>query len=195
MSILIVEDELITAEEIAEFLTDEGFEVLETWPSAQSALKFCSSLSEPPKVAICDINLKGNTTGIELAANLVEQYQCEIIFLSAYVDASTLKQAFNVKPVMYVSKPYLNKQLLVAVHMAMHNYYQRQKDHPQVVIELSKREREIVALIADGLSSKQAAEKLFISKDTVNTHRRNILHRYKLNNFSQLIYLLSKQEK
>jgi DNA-binding NarL/FixJ family response regulator len=193
VSILIIEDQLITAEEIAEFLTEEGFDIIDTVPSADAALKRCEALSVPLKVAICDINLKEGANGIALAEKLVELYKCEIIFLSAYTDIPTLNEAFNIKPVMYVSKPYLNKQLLIAVHMAMHKHYEKQKEQPSIKIELSKREIEIVGLIREGLSSKQVADRLFIAKDTVNTHRRNILQRYGLHNFSQLIYLLSRQ--
>jgi len=55
------------------------------------------------------------------------------------------------------------------------------------VIMFSKREIEIIKLIADGLSTHQIGEKLFISNDTVKTHRRNILSRSNCNNMSELI--------
>jgi DNA-binding CsgD family transcriptional regulator len=59
--------------------------------------------------------------------------------------------------------------------------------------DFSSREMEIIKLIESGLSSKQIADKLFISVHTVNTHRRNILDRCGKDNISNLIYELQEQ--
>jgi len=57
----------------------------------------------------------------------------------------------------------------------------------------SARELEIIKMIESGMNSKQIADKLFISVNTVNTHRRNILQRSGKNNISNLIYELNEQ--
>jgi DNA-binding CsgD family transcriptional regulator len=57
----------------------------------------------------------------------------------------------------------------------------------------SMREIEIIKLIESGLSSKEIADKLFLSVHTVNTHRRNILEQCGKDNISNLIYELKKQ--
>jgi hypothetical protein len=59
--------------------------------------------------------------------------------------------------------------------------------------DFSSRELEILKLIASGLSSKEIADKLFLSVHTVNTHRRNILDRCEKCNISNLIYELQEQ--
>jgi DNA-binding CsgD family transcriptional regulator len=59
--------------------------------------------------------------------------------------------------------------------------------------DFSSREMEIIRLIGSGLSSKQIADKLFISVHTVNTHRRNILDQCGKDNISNLIYELQEQ--
>jgi DNA-binding CsgD family transcriptional regulator len=56
----------------------------------------------------------------------------------------------------------------------------------------SKREFEIIKLIHDGLSSEQIAEKLFLSKNTVNTHRKNILDKSGKSHMSDLIFYLQE---
>jgi DNA-binding NarL/FixJ family response regulator len=57
---------------------------------------------------------------------------------------------------------------------------------------LSKREKEIAVLVAKGLTSQQISEKLFLSLLTVNTHRRNLLHKLGLSNTAQLSTLISR---
>ena len=54
---------------------------------------------------------------------------------------------------------------------------------------LSKREIEIVKCLAEGLNSKQVGEKLFISQQTVRTHRRNIMHKLHVKTTGELIRL------
>jgi DNA-binding CsgD family transcriptional regulator len=60
------------------------------------------------------------------------------------------------------------------------------------ISELTKREKEILVLIGDGLSSKMIAEKCFISINTVETHRKHLLEKLKVNNSGQLIKQASK---
>ena len=55
--------------------------------------------------------------------------------------------------------------------------------------ELSEREKEIIKCLADGLNSKEIAEKLSISRHTVKTHRRNIMHKLNVNTSTALVRL------
>ena len=57
---------------------------------------------------------------------------------------------------------------------------------------LSEREVEITQQIADGLTSKKIAEKLFISPHTVQTHRKNIMRKLKVNSVSELVVYAMK---
>lgn len=192
-NILIVEDELITAESIRELLQEEEYDVLGVAADGHKALRLCESATEPPSLAICDINIKGTMDGITLAGELKKQYGCEIVFLTAYADTKTLESAFAQDPVMYVVKPYSDKQLRAAVQMAFHRTYQKQKSIPAVKLQLTNREKEIASLVAQGLSSKQIAQQLHISEETVKTHRRRMLQKNDIGNFSQLVYLLSRE--
>lgn len=189
--IFIVEDELITATAIEELLTEEDYEVIGIAKDAVAAIRLCSQSSTPPSIILCDINIKGTMQGVELAGILKEKYKCEIVFLTGQTDAKTLKDAFRNDPVMYVVKPYTDKQLLVAIQMAFHKIFSS-KNEVQYDVQLTEREKEITQLIAEGMSSKQVARQLAISIETVKTHRRKILQKNNLNNFSQLIYLMSK---
>lgn len=189
-TVLIIEDELITATSIEELLQDENYTVIGIAKDAATARRLCSQAEEPPAVVICDINIKGSTQGIELAGQLKELFHCEIIFLTAYADTKTLQAAFTQNPVMYVVKPYTDVQLLVALQMAFHKIYFNEKDTFHSQIYLTEREKEIILLVSKGMTSKQVAQKLGISIETVKTHRRRMLQKNNVNSFPHLMYLM-----
>lgn len=191
--ILIVEDELITAASIGELLEEEEYSIAGRARDAATALRICSTLDKLPEVAICDINIKGSVNGIQLAGELKEMYNCEIIFLTALSDTRTLQAAFAKEPVMYVVKPYTDKQLLVAVQMAFHRIFLRRQEGGQDRLQLTDREMEIARLVAQGLSSKQVARMLTISVETVKTHRRRMLQKNNISSFPHLVYLMNKE--
>lgn len=190
-TVLIVEDELITAESISELLAEEDYHITGVAKDAATALKMCSESEEPPQVIVCDINIKGKVKGVELAGQLKKLYGCEIIFLTAYSDAKTLQSAFETDPVMYVVKPYNDTQLLVAVQLAFHKVIKKEKSGSEIKLDLTEREKEIAGLVAQGHSSKQIARKLSISIETVKTHRRRMLQKNSISSFPHLVYLMN----
>lgn len=192
-TILIVEDEFITATSIQELLTEENYSVVGIANTASKALLLCNKAIKPPSLVICDINIQGPIKGIELANQLAELYNCEIIFLTAYYDAKTLNNAFKLKPAMYIVKPYTDTQLLVAVQLAFHKVFENIELKPSSKILLSPREKEIVHLIAKGLTSKEIGRTLTISTETVKTHRKKILEKNDIHNFSELIFMMQKE--
>jgi len=190
-TILIVEDEFITAALISDILSEEGFHIMGPVKSAAEAVALCEKSTILPDVALCDIHIKGNESGIALAQTLQSRFHCAIVFLTAFTDAPTLKAAFALKPVMYVTKPFSETQLLVAVRMAMFHLLEQRSGKPSsTTLLLTNREKEIVALVQNGFSSKQIAHRLHISIETVKTHRKRMLQKNGLNSISQLVFLL-----
>lgn len=190
--ILIVEDDPIAASSLAELLTEEGYTIIGPAKAAADAIAACEKNSHWPDIALCDIRLWNNEKGTELALLLVQRYACEIIFLTAYGDPSTLQEAFKASPVMYVVKPYNNLQLLVAVQMAFYKIFEQKNDPPDTAIQLTAREREIMLLIAKGLTTRQIAQKTGLSAETIKTHRKNALRRNAISSIPQLIFLMQK---
>ena len=190
-TVLIIEDELITAESISELLAEEDYNVVGIAKDANTALRLCRESEEPPQVIVCDINIKGTVKGVELAGQLKKLYDCEIIFLTAYSDTKTLESAFETDPVMYVIKPYNDTQLLVAVQMAFHKLFKKEKSVAEKKLDLTEREKEIAQLVANGFSSKQIANRLTISIETVKTHRRRMLQKNNISSFPHLVYLMN----
>jgi DNA-binding CsgD family transcriptional regulator len=65
-------------------------------------------------------------------------------------------------------------------------------DKDNDTIAISKREKEVLCLIAEGFSSKQIADELYISNHTAITHRKNLIEKFKVRNTAQLIREASK---
>lgn len=61
-------------------------------------------------------------------------------------------------------------------------------------INISHRELEIIRLIAEGMTNKEIADKLFLSKHTVNTHRKNIMHKLGLGNTADIVMYALKEK-
>lgn len=191
-TVLVVEDELITAESISELLSEEEYKIAGIAKDAAGAFRICTEANEVPQVVICDINIKGEIKGTTLAKELKETYGCEIVFITAYSDSKTLLAAFDADPAMYVMKPYSDTQLLVAVQLAFHKVFKKQNVQVGSKLMLTEREKEIVQLVANGFASKQIARKLSISIETVKTHRRRMLQKNNVSNFPQLIFLMNQ---
>lgn len=188
--ILVIEDELVIAESIAALLTDEAYHVLGIASNYAEAKDFFQK-SPTPSLIICDINLKGGEHGVEIITRLRQNYDFEVIFLTIRSDTKTVHDAISANPVTYLLKPFTEKQLLVTMQIATHKVYKKlQYDH--VNLDLTQREKEIAQLVSQGFSSKQIAHQLFISAETVRTHRKNMLQRNNLRSFSHLVYLLNK---
>lgn len=119
--ILIVEDEAITAEVIAEQLEQLGYRVTDT--VAAGSVAIASIAKKRPDLVLMDINLrKGDLDGIETAARIREQFQLPVVYLTGNSDRATLERAKITGPFGYIVKPFTEKDLQVAIEMALHNH-------------------------------------------------------------------------
>ena len=101
---MIVEDESITAMSMADLLDMWGYDVCEPAPSGEDALKVAER--ERPALAILDIKLRGDMSGIELAAMLKERFRIPGVFISGYADEHIRKQAEDAGAAGYILKPF-----------------------------------------------------------------------------------------
>jgi len=116
--ILLVEDELIVAAELAERLRNVGHEVVAV--SSTGAAAVASAAKHHPDVVLMDIRLKGNMDGIEAARKIRASWGTPIVFTTAHADDATLQAAKEVKPLGLVMKPFADGQLEIAIEIAMH---------------------------------------------------------------------------
>ena len=101
--ILIVEDEVITAMSLQHLLEHWGCGKCEQVSSGKEAIE--KAMSEKPDIVLIDINLRGETNGIEAAKQLQDRFCVPIIFITGYSDEETIREAKKIKPVGYFVKP------------------------------------------------------------------------------------------
>lgn len=120
IKILIVEDELVIAEDLKDVLEDLGYEVCGIAISAREALAMIEE--KLPDIALLDIQIKGGKDGIELAAEINEQYHLPFIMLTSHADLQTINRAKEVNPYGYLVKPFNEKEILAGIELALSNF-------------------------------------------------------------------------
>jgi DNA-binding LytR/AlgR family response regulator len=121
MKVLIVEDQILVAEDIAADLNEMGFTVTDIAMSAAEC--FLSFDQIEPDIVLMDIRIKGELNGIEVAQILKNRSNPPIIFLTSNTDEATLKKALKTDPYSFISKPYNKVDLKAAIEIAfnLHN--------------------------------------------------------------------------
>jgi DNA-binding NtrC family response regulator len=122
--ILIVEDELIVARDIRKTLERNGFKVEGVARTAEKALELVEETS--PSLVLVDIFLKGNLTGIDLAAHLNKK-GIPFIYVSANSNQQVLEAAKATDPYGFIVKPFREKDLLVTIDIARYRHENKMK--------------------------------------------------------------------
>lgn len=117
-TVMVVEDEGIVALQIKQDLERLGYLVPAVALTGEDAIGQLAEIE--PDVVLMDIKLMGYLNGIETAKHIKTVLDIPIIYLSAYSDEETLKEAQATEPFGYILKPFENKQLHAAIQMALH---------------------------------------------------------------------------
>ncbi len=147
-----------------------------------------------PDVLLLDYHLPDGK-GVDVAATLLsEMPQLIILMLSMENDNDIIYQCKVAGVKGYLIKNLSSDELLYAIEEAMTGntvfMWGKEKEpglKPAGADVLSKREKEIIHWIRQGLTSHEIAEKLFLSTYTVDTHRRNILRKLELKNTAMMV--------
>ncbi len=129
LTILVVEDEAVIAENLRFTLEDLGYEVLATCYTFAEAQAALAAPAPVPDLVLLDINL-GHAdparTGLALARQLAGQGGPPFIFLTAYSDLGTVRQATQLRPSGYLVKPVGSGALFAAIQLALDRAASRQ---------------------------------------------------------------------
>lgn len=125
ITVLVVEDEIITAIDIKSSLEDLGYQVPPIASTGQEAL--AEVAKSQPDIILMDIVIKGEIDGIETANRIRDRQQLPIIFLTAYSDDATLARAGITEPFGYLLKPFDDRELHSTIQMALKRYQAESK--------------------------------------------------------------------
>lgn len=146
-------------------------------------------------IVIMDINMP-QMDGITCAKQLRNDYpELKIIILTQYSQKTFIQEVAKIVDGCML-KNNTGKQLTTAIHRIMNDekHFDDFPNDEHTSEVLGKREIEIIQLLAEGLTSDDIAEKLFISIHTVKTHRKNILRKTGQNSTPDLIaYAINNQ--
>ncbi|MBI4738695.1 response regulator, partial [Candidatus Woesearchaeota archaeon] len=119
-NILIVEDEIIIAEDLQTRLKRLGYSVAAVAFSGVKAVD--QTIATAPDLVLMDIMLKGDTDGIEVARQIRAKLDVPIIYVTAYADNAKLQRAIHTEPYGYIIKPFRERELFVAIEMALYKH-------------------------------------------------------------------------
>ncbi len=125
VTILIVEDEMMIADDIAMRLTDMGYEVKGKTDNVDDAIEWLEH--NLVDILLVDISLYGDKSGIDLATVVNERFHLPFIFLTSLANDSIIEKARQVNPAAYLLKPFNDRQVKVALDMALYNFYGAKK--------------------------------------------------------------------
>lgn len=118
--IVVVEDEAIVARDIQATLRSFGYEVPEIVTSGEEAIQAAYRLN--PDLIMMDIMIKGAMDGIDAAEIIRSQFNIPVVYLTAYSDDETLRRAKLTESYGFISKPFDERELYVAVEFALYKH-------------------------------------------------------------------------
>ena len=194
--VFIVDDHPMVIEGMLSMLQQQpSIEVAGYAMNAASCLGFF--ISNTADVVLMDINLP-DKSGTDLCRELKQRFpQMKILGISNLNQGSYIREMMNQGASGYVLKNVSKTELLDAVQrvhkgqqylslevsQAMRLETQRQESLPL----LTKREKEVLKLIVEGLTNPAIAEKLFVSLSTIESHRKSLLAKFQLKNTAALV--------
>lgn len=163
--------------------------------------------SDVPQIMIVDLSLPPNNkeeySGMHLTSDLLKHFpDIKIIVLSVHIDENFIAQLieygahsylvkdcdpqelYNAIIAVYTKGSYINERSLKAIQ---HNLNKKRSVRPQIALEITRREVEVLQLVCQQFTAEEIAEKLFISVKTVNGHRNNLLQKTGSRNVTGLV--------
>ncbi len=199
--IFIVDDHYMIIEGIRSLLQNEvGLEWMGHAMNAASCLDFLKN--QKTDVLFMDVNLP-DQSGIDLCSLVKKTYpKIRIVGLSSFNQFSFIEKMLQNGAAGYVLKNATKEELLMAIDTVMEG-----KTYISAAVEttintnkniktplITRREKEVLLLIAEGLTNGEIADTLFVSITTVDSHRKNLLAKFEVKNTAALIRMATKYQ-
>jgi DNA-binding NarL/FixJ family response regulator len=204
-TILIIDDHPLFREGLRAIIgRDNRFEVVGEAGNGREGLRLAKKLK--PDLVLVDMSLP-DQSGIQLTRELKNaSLKTRIMIITMHSKVDYIVKAFQAGATAYVVKESAPERLIQGMDTVLEGEYFMDSSVSHKVVEklmqfpkkeakitnasydtLTSREQEIMVFLAEGLSSKEIAEKLFISPKTVDNHRTNILRKLNLHSTIELI--------
>ncbi|HQV78806.1 MAG TPA: response regulator transcription factor [Chitinophagales bacterium] len=211
INVFVVDDHQIFLDGIISLLEDEpNIKIVGTAPNGKLALERIRTTKAD--VVLMDINMP-EMDGIEATKQLKKTNpDLKILMLTMHSEPRFIKECLEIGAKGYVlkniskddllkaietvyqDKPYLDNDTQEKLISSISNADEEDdKNYDELAAQITQRELEILQLIALGLTSQDIATKLFISKNTVETHRKNMLAKLNVNNTAALLKIAYKK--
>ena len=202
--IVIAEDNTLLREGLCLMIdSDPDLEVVAQAADGFSAIEITLSLKEPPDLVMMDLSMP-KMDGVSAIKEIKRQRpDSKIMALTIHDSDEFILECFDAGASGYCLKDSSQEELLKAIHVVISGKTYISPGITETVMEgflhgrktmksktawdtLTQREREVLKLVAEGYTSKEAANFLCISPKTVERHRSNIMNKLDLHNVSEL---------
>ena len=179
-------------------LLEKGIEWMGHAMNAASCMAYLRQ--QQPDVLLLDINLP-DKSGIDLCKEIKEKYpDIQILGLSSFNQQSYIQKMIQNGASGYLLKNASQEEIVKSMKAVMDGDTFMSAEAANTIREnknaripvITRREKEVLQLIADGLTNHAIAEKLFISTTTVDTHRNSLLSKFEVRNTANLVRLAAQ---
>ena len=193
--VFVIDDDASMRQAISRLLHAIGLTV-RTFGSAREFLG--TRLPDIPACVVLDVRLP-DLSGLDLQREMVERgIHVPVIFITGHGDIQMSVQAMKAGAVEFLTKPFRDQELIDAVRSGIHRDREGRKERTELAAlreglsQLTQRERQVMALVVDGLLNKQIAMRLGTSEKTVKIHRSRVMRKMRADSLAELVRMSQK---
>ena len=194
-TVFVVDDDVSIREALSNLFRSVGLNV-KTFGTAQEFLS--NRYSDVSGCLVLDVRLPG-LSGLDLQRQLFDaNVKIPIVFITGHGDIQMSVRAMKAGAIEFLTKPFRDQDLLDAVEQAIERDRRQRQQRAQIsemterYSALTSREKEVLALVVQGLVNKQIGERLNISEPTVKLHRGRLMNKMKAESLADLIRMAER---